>query len=249
MPKASQRSLSGCQASRVVATVPIITSEWPERYLVAAISRDVGAQRERPVLHARTPGVVRRQQRAARMRQFGQLRQVAHLVDQRARALGVHQPRGRLEEFLDAAAVRREEGAADAVGVEKRMHEVARGLVHAVGHQHVVAGLQVRQQHHADGRKAGGKEARAVGAFEFADRVFEREGGGRAACAVAEGALVAAARAGLAHGGHAVEQHGACAHQRRVDGRAAGIGGPPCRCGEARVQCLRGGVGVRSRAW
>jgi hypothetical protein len=75
------------------------------------------------------------------------------------------------------------------------MHEVARRLVHAVRHQHVVAGLQVRQQHHADGRQARGKEPRAVRAFELADRVFEREGGGRAACAVAEDALVAAAGA------------------------------------------------------
>ena len=38
MPKASQRSASGSQQSRVVATVPIITSEWPDRYLVAAMT-------------------------------------------------------------------------------------------------------------------------------------------------------------------------------------------------------------------
>lgn len=96
-------------------------------------------------------------------------------------------------------------------------------LIGAVGQQHVIAGPQVTQQRHADGRQSGREQAGAVGTLQFADCVLQREGGGRAAGAVAEDAFLAPPLAHFALVSGIFEDDRAGTHDRRVDGRATDV--------------------------
>src|SRR5690606_24611948 len=99
--------------------------------------------------------------------------------------------------------------------------QLAHGLIGAVGNQHMVAGPQVADQRHGNGRQAGGEQARAIGAFQLAYRVFKGERGGRAPRAIRKEPVLAApfARLPLVRG--VPEHHGAGPHNGRVDRRPA----------------------------
>ena len=93
----------------------------------------------------------------------------------------------------------------DAVAGQHAVAEIARRPVDIVADQHMIAGLQHRQQGGADRRQARGRktDAGALRAFERHQRILQRPGGRRAVAAVLELAAMGMQiiRGRIKHGG------------------------------------------------
>ena len=99
------------------------------------------------MIQRRRPGVVVDHQRAARMRDRGDGRDVGHFEGLRAGRLDQNGAGVRLEQVGDAGADQGIEIAGlDAVAGQHAVAEIARGPVGIVADQQMIAGLQHRQQ-------------------------------------------------------------------------------------------------------
>ena len=162
----------------------------------------------------RRPGVVVDHKRAARMRDFGNRREVGHLEGLRAWRLDQHGPGVRLEQFLDAGAdLRVEIGGLDAVARQHAIAEIARRTIDVVADQQMIARLRHRQQRGGDRGKTRGRDAhaRALRALQRHHHVLQRPRGRRAVAAIGEFAAM-----GMQVFGGRVE-HGRAVEHRRID--------------------------------
>ena len=152
----------------------------------------------------------------------GDRRQVLHLEGQRARALDEDRPGLVGDQRGDAAADARIVVARPRCpcGVSTPSRDAARRLVGAVGDQHLVAGVEHRQQRQRDRRQAGRGEHRAGGAFELGDDLLDRRRRRIAGAAVVEARLGAFERV------ERRKQDGRAAIDRRVDVAAVVVGMP-----------------------
>lgn len=155
----------------------------PDQILGAGLDRQVDAERMRLEEERRGPAVVRDDQRAVRLREPDERRNIVHVERVGARHLDVQRTRVRTECGCDgrAAVV---PGRLDA---EPREHAFARMAHRAVdrrGHQQVIAGLQARQQRERARGQTRRTKHRAGAAFEARHRALERIGRRRAAAAV-----------------------------------------------------------------
>ena len=133
------------------------------------------------------PGIVHQHHRALGV---GGGRDGRHVLDferERARRFHEHGAGVGLDQRGDAAADQRIViGRGDAVALEHAIAELPRGLVDAVGHQQMIAGLEHRKQRGRNRREPGRQKrnAGAIGPFERAQRVFKRLRSRRAAAPV-----------------------------------------------------------------
>ena len=127
----------------------------------AGLDRDIDAARMRREEQRRRPGVVHHHDRVARMRDRRDRRNVLHLERQRARRLGEHHARVRLEQAGDVRAEQRVVvGRLDAEALQHRVAEIARRAIDRVRDQQVVAGSQEGQQRDAKSPRAPIRAAR-----------------------------------------------------------------------------------------
>ena len=136
--------------------------------------RDIRAQRQRLAQQSRGPGVIHSQPAIVAPRQLGQLPQVRHLVGQRAGRLGIDHARVGTQQLRQAGAVRPIEGEFDAQPRQVLGAEAAHRLIDRVGHQHMIAGAQLGQQHDGDRGLARRIELGAMALLQLDQRVFQR---------------------------------------------------------------------------
>ena len=107
----------------------------------------------------------------------------------------------------------------DAVTREELLGETAAGEVAAVRHQHVIAGFYAGEQRAGHRGEAAGKRQRAIAAFQFRHRVFQRQHARHIDDAVGRHLFIAIpALLDIALLGHRFEQHGGGAMDGEVDG-------------------------------
>ncbi len=143
---------------------------------------------------------------------------------------------------MPRADQRIEIGGLDAIAGQQAVAEIARGPVHIVADQDVVARLAHREQGGRDRRKSGGRkaDAGALRPFQRHQRVLQRAGGRRTVAAI----LVFAPMGVEILGGRI--KHRGTVHHRRIDEPLLRLGVAACRhqsgFGLLRV-CLSGAVG------
>ena len=176
------------------------------------LDREVHARVERLEQEPRAPGAVDGGEHAARPAGLGDGADVLQLEGERGGALHHHQPRGRSGErqHLLGRGARGEVAGADAVARQQSVAEPARGAVHAVGAQHLVARLEHRHQRRGDGRRAGGEQHHVLRPLQRAHRLDQGLLRQEALAAVGD-------RRGVERGG-VRQDHGGAALHRRVDG-------------------------------
>ena len=120
---------------------------------------------------------------------FGDGGDVAHLERLRAGRFHQHRLGVRLEQAFDCSADQRIEIAdLDAVAGEHAVAEIARRAVDVIGHQHMIAGAQHREQGGGDRRQPRRRKANACAlrAFQRHQHVLQRACGRRAVTSVGE---------------------------------------------------------------
>ncbi len=143
----------------------------------AGLDRKVDAFVEGTEIERARPGIVHEHHRALGVGGCRDRRHVLDLERQRARRLHEHRAGVRLHQRGNAGADQRVIiGGGDAVAREHAVAEFPRRLIDAVGNEHVIAGVEHRQQRGRDRRESGGQErnAGAIGAFELAQRIRKR---------------------------------------------------------------------------
>ncbi len=159
----------------------------------AGLDRDVDAVIERPEVERARPGIVHQHDRVLRMRRRGDRRDVLHLEGERARRLGEHSARVRLQQKGNAVAdARVVVGRRHAQTRQHGVAERARRAVGAVGHQQVVAGVQHRKERGRDRGEAGRRDLDpgTRRPLHVLERLLQSLGGRRAAAAVMVGPTV-----------------------------------------------------------
>ena len=151
----------------------------------AGLDRDIDAARMRREEQRRRPGVVHQHDRVARMRDRRDRRNVLHLERQRARRLGEHRARIRLEQLRDIGADQRVVvGRLDAEALQHRVAKIARRAIDRVGDQQVVARFEAGQQRDRNRREPRGDQHRPGRTAQLAPGDLERLGRRRALGAV-----------------------------------------------------------------
>ena len=139
------------------ATVPMIRSLWPPRYLERAHHRVVGAELERALAQRARERVVDGDDRARGVGLGAERAQVEDVEPRVGRRLEPHERRAR-QRLAHGVVGRGHEPHLDAVGLE---HVAGDGADPRVGvrrrHEHV-AGVQPRDDHGADRRHPGGED-------------------------------------------------------------------------------------------
>jgi hypothetical protein len=107
--------------------------------------------------------------------------------------------------------------AGDAMGAEVFDGDGARRRIDRLGKQHVITGLEDRQQRMSAGGEAGREQVGALAALDLGDRVLERERHLRAGRAVVPHALALglARHQGVARG-HVLVEHRRRSRDRRI---------------------------------